>query len=268
LASFLSQRLALDLRRTGDRIDQLMVQATGGQVEAVRARFYVVAAGVFESARLLLASHSVESPTGLGDHSGILGRYFSAHPANGLHFPRREDLPKGAHRSLDIAHTLRSRALSSAHLQLQVSQQEIHWSLQRELEPTRANHLRLGNALDANGQRRAIFHFQSSGRDRRSQEAGLDLRDEMARALGLEPGSARTSEHFRAHPAGLCRMGSKAAEAVVDPHNQVFGLRNLFVSGASVFPTAGTANPTLTVVALTLRLGDHLLGRLGLKALL
>jgi len=39
----------------------------------------------------------------------------------------------------------------------------------------------------------------------------------------------------------------------------VFGIDNLYISGASVFPTSGTANPTLTVVAMALRLSDHLL---------
>jgi choline dehydrogenase-like flavoprotein len=48
---------------------------------------------------------------------------------------------------------------------------------------------------------------------------------------------------------------------VVDRDNRVFGVDNLYVSGACTFPTSGTANPTLTVVALTLRLADHLVAR-------
>ena len=56
-------------------------------------------------------------------------------------------------------------------------------------------------------------------------------------------------------------MGFDELDGVVDRDNRVFGVDNLYVSGACTFPTSGTANPTLTVVALTLRLADHLVAR-------
>jgi choline dehydrogenase-like flavoprotein len=52
-------------------------------------------------------------------------------------------------------------------------------------------------------------------------------------------------------------------QGVVDPDCRVHGLANLYVAGSSVFPTSGYANPTLTIVALALRLADHLKARLG-----
>jgi choline dehydrogenase-like flavoprotein len=45
---------------------------------------------------------------------------------------------------------------------------------------------------------------------------------------------------------------------VVDVNGRVFGVDNLYLAGASVFPSAGYANPTLTIVALARRLGRHL----------
>ena len=45
---------------------------------------------------------------------------------------------------------------------------------------------------------------------------------------------------------------------MVDSACKVFGIDNLFVAGCSVFPTSGFANPTLTIVALALRLAEHL----------
>jgi choline dehydrogenase-like flavoprotein len=53
-------------------------------------------------------------------------------------------------------------------------------------------------------------------------------------------------------------MHPDPAEGVVDPDLRVHGVENLFVTGASVFPTAGVANPTLSIVALSLRLAERL----------
>jgi choline dehydrogenase-like flavoprotein len=50
---------------------------------------------------------------------------------------------------------------------------------------------------------------------------------------------------------------------VVDRHCRVHGLANLYVAGSSVFPTGGSANPTLTIVALALRLAEHLKAELS-----
>jgi choline dehydrogenase-like flavoprotein len=60
------------------------------------------------------------------------------------------------------------------------------------------------------------------------------------------------------HPAGTTRMSDTAATGVVDPNLRVHGVEGLYVVGGSVFPTSGYANPTLTIVALTLRLAEHL----------
>ncbi|TAK69756.1 MAG: GMC family oxidoreductase [Actinomycetota bacterium] len=62
----------------------------------------------------------------------------------------------------------------------------------------------------------------------------------------------------RAHPTGSTRMSSDPKSGVVDPDGQVHGIHGLYVTGSSVFPTAGHGNPTLMIVAMALRLGDHL----------
>lgn len=60
------------------------------------------------------------------------------------------------------------------------------------------------------------------------------------------------------HQMGGARMGASASEGVVDSDLKVFGSDNLYVGGAAVFPVTGFANPTLTAIALGLRLCDHL----------
>ena len=57
---------------------------------------------------------------------------------------------------------------------------------------------------------------------------------------------------------GTTRMHPDPAQGVVDADCRVHGVANLFVAGSSVFPTAGCANPTLTIVALAVRLADHI----------
>jgi choline dehydrogenase-like flavoprotein len=60
------------------------------------------------------------------------------------------------------------------------------------------------------------------------------------------------------HHAGTTRMHPDPAGGVVDADLRVHGTENLYLTGASVFPSSGWANPTLTIVALSLRLADYL----------
>ena len=60
------------------------------------------------------------------------------------------------------------------------------------------------------------------------------------------------------HHMGTARMNEDPKQGVLDANCKVHGLRNLYVAGSAAFPTAGCANPTLTLIALTIRLSDHL----------
>jgi choline dehydrogenase-like flavoprotein len=61
------------------------------------------------------------------------------------------------------------------------------------------------------------------------------------------------------HTSSTCRMGRNPSEGVVDPDLKVFGTTNLYVCSNAVHPTCAAVNPTLTLVAVTLKLVDHLL---------
>jgi choline dehydrogenase-like flavoprotein len=60
------------------------------------------------------------------------------------------------------------------------------------------------------------------------------------------------------HHIGTARMASTARSGVVGPDCAVFGLPNLYIASSAVFPTSGHANPTLTIVALALRLAERI----------
>ncbi|HXM00263.1 MAG TPA: GMC family oxidoreductase [Rhizomicrobium sp.] len=64
------------------------------------------------------------------------------------------------------------------------------------------------------------------------------------------------------HHMGTTRMSADPRSGVVDANQQVFGVANLHVAGTSVFPTYGASNPTMNMLALTLRLADRLKGLL------
>jgi len=65
------------------------------------------------------------------------------------------------------------------------------------------------------------------------------------------------------HQIGTTRMSRRPEEGIVNENCRVHAVDNLYVVSSSVFPTSGQANPTLTVIALAVRLADHLRARLG-----
>lgn len=129
-----------------------------------------------------------------------------------------------------------------------------------EQRPNPENRIVLGRARDAIGVPRAEMHWRWGDDEHAELERVREsLRDWIeASGLGrveLEPGRPDPNAH---HHAGTTRISADPRFGVADADTRVYGTENLYVTGASVFPTASFANPTLTIVALALRLGDHL----------
>ena len=76
-------------------------------------------------------------------------------------------------------------------------------------------------------------------------------------------GGATKHGEFVVHQHAATRMHHDSKRGVVDANCRVHEVGNLSIAGDSVFPTSGSANPTLTLVALSLRLSDHLRTTLG-----
>ena len=62
-------------------------------------------------------------------------------------------------------------------------------------------------------------------------------------------------------------MGADVQHSVVNSDCRVHSVQNLYVAGGAIFATSSQANPTLTIIALSLRLAEHLLQRVGKNAL-
>lgn len=78
----------------------------------------------------------------------------------------------------------------------------------------------------------------------------------LERKIGEESPPSMVSGHW--HHMGTTRMADDPRHGVVDRDCRVHGVANLYLAGSSTFPTGGYANPTLTIVAMALRLADHL----------
>ena len=136
--------------------------------------------------------------------------------------------------------------------------------LNLEQRPHPENRITLGERCDALGCPVAELHW----RWRELDQALLDrlrrvVTEEFA-SMGLgriEVTSSAPPDPNAHHHAGTTRMHDDARFGVVDATGRVHGTDNLFVAGASVFPTAGFANPVLTIVALAVRLAEHLRAR-------
>ena len=135
-----------------------------------------------------------------------------------------------------------------------------------EMAPDRRNRVTLATQRDPFGFARARVDWRMRDLERRSIERSLEV---TARAFGRSLGArvfSATAHDERAwsefgggnHHMGTTRMHRSPRHGVVDADCRVHGVPNLFVAGSSVFPTSGWANPTLTIVALALRLARTL----------
>jgi choline dehydrogenase-like flavoprotein len=138
-----------------------------------------------------------------------------------------------------------------------------------EQRPERSNRVTLSTSRDTLGQQRADLHWIPSREDRDAVIRSTILIGQATGIAGL--GRIELEDHFDEpfwgtntswHQMGTTRMAERPEDGVVSANCQVHGTTNLYVAGGSVMPTSGRANPTLTIVALSVRLADHLQQRL------
>ncbi len=133
--------------------------------------------------------------------------------------------------------------------------------------PDRDNRVELLAETDRYGVPKAKVIWRKHEIERRSHLHAIELIETalMRRGLGRlsVDRSIWDSDYWESevmttwHHMGTTRMGSEASEGVVDENCRVFGTKNLFVAGSSVFPTGGGSPPTFMIVALALRLAEY-----------
>ena len=136
-----------------------------------------------------------------------------------------------------------------------------------EQAPNPDSRITLGSTRDDLGQRRVHLDYRWSELDLRTARGTTELVGRALAAAGIGellmptdheyPDHAGT-ENSGHHPLGTTRMSADPKQGVVDGDGRMHTVANVSIVGSSTFPTGGSANPTLTLVALALRLGDHL----------
>ena len=165
--------------------------------------------------------------------------------------------------------------LASRWVRAATGRQGLYVVARAEQAPNPASRVLLSNERDAFGLPQIALDWRFLDVDKRSLHVMMGALDrELERlSLGRVEASPWLEEAdtpwevdplISSHPVGgyhhigTTRMAESPKHGVVDADCRVHGLGNLYIAGSSVFPTSGWANPTLTILALSLRLGDHL----------
>lgn len=135
--------------------------------------------------------------------------------------------------------------------------------------PSANSRVTLADARDRYGMRRLKVDLQYQRADAESVVRCHELLDRHLRTIGagqldywfpedqrIDAAMAQAADGF--HQIGTARMAEDWRGGVVDRQCRVFGTDNLFVASSAVFPSSGQANPTLTILALSVRIADHI----------
>jgi choline dehydrogenase-like flavoprotein len=285
----------LETDPSGREVTRVCVER-GGAAEVYAADIVVVACGAINSAALLLRSASDTHPNGLANRSDVVGRHYMRHHNSVLLALSREPNPTVFQNAFSL-HDFYLRADDWAyplgHLQmLGKSQGEMlkaeapSWAIRKPELP-----------LDVVARHAVDFWLTSEDLPDPENRVTVDGRGELALRLVRE---RNLEAHTRlvaklkdllhhvgcderyllpralylgqdiplagtAHQVGTIRFGHDPTTSALDVHCKAHDVDNLYVVDGSFFVSSGAVNPALTIMANALRVGDHLLERLGVS---
>ncbi|SAL04283.1 choline dehydrogenase [Caballeronia arationis] len=275
------------LSQSRERVRELVVRTLNGREGRISAEIVVLACGGIETPRLLLDCTS-QMAQGIGNAYGHVGRFFMEHPhaAIGTVDEPADDwfrcaigrgmdihahpfilafgVPAGCKREAPMlngrAHFYRSPDLRDA---------RAHIGLFMEQAPDAQSRVMLANSRTRLGTRRTRLNWTLGALDERSVQASATLLADAFASIGMRTArvappyfAGRACVTYTNHHIGTARMSHDPRHGVVDANCRVHDIDNLYIAGSAVFPTSSWANPTFTLVALSLRLAGHLRTRL------
>jgi choline dehydrogenase-like flavoprotein len=274
-----------------ERTDQLtgVVYVRDGTLHRQTADVYVLSAFSIETPRLLLHSATTRHPGGLANSSGTVGRYLLAHVADS-HLAR---FRQPVHQWSTAPGTLLSQehygtqpgrgfiggwswmtaGLFPAEFGITLAKAGPGWWGRRlvdelaayphylvlgtegECLPYAENRVELADESDEYGVPRPLVTFSYGENEQAMRQEMHRLGTDILQAAGAE--QVLISEG-NDHTMGGCRMGAHPRDSVVDRNLRTWDHRNLYICDASVFATPGGAQPSQTIMALAIRLAEHL----------
>jgi choline dehydrogenase-like flavoprotein len=252
-----------------------------------RAAHVIVAGYSIETPRLLLHSTSKRFPDGMCNDHDLVGRYLMVQgaPQTGGRFadevrmykaPPPEvsseqfyetDPTKPYQRGFSIQNVSPLPVTWSEHFAGQgiwgnrlreYMRDYVHWATLGALCEFLAlpeNRVTLAEETDRHGMPVANFSYSQCDNDRALMGAAAGVMEDIMHAAGAE--DVVTFNRF-AHLVGGARMGVDDSHGVVDANCRSFAVENLLITDGSVLPTQGSANPALTIMAVTARAADRL----------
>jgi choline dehydrogenase-like flavoprotein len=286
----------LETSQSGHEVTQIVVERNGAR-ELYAADVVVVSGGAINSAALLLRSASDKHPHGLGNGSGVVGRHYMGHTNSVLMALSRCPNPTVFQKTLAVndfyfgspdweyplghisfvgkldGDTLKAGAPAIAPgwtLELMATHSLDFWLTSEDL-PDPDNRVTLdrqGNIVLAyrpnneEGHQRLIAALKSlMQRQSKCMVHGHECHQGLfARNLFI---GQRIPLAGVAHQNGTIRFGHDPRISALDVNCRAHEVANLYVVDASFFPSSAAVNPALTIMANALRVGDHLIERLG-----
>jgi len=273
------------------------VDTTTHQEESVRARIVVLCCATVETARLLLNSRSPQHPNGLANSNGLVGRYLNGHLGSGvrIYLEELQGLkPTNQDGATDHAFIPRYNHLSGKRdyvggWDIQVNFASYMFPQQAGRIPgygadfkarvrrMQSGYLMMGwfckivarpenrvtvdpDRTDANGIPIAVVHFRFGENDLALWQDSVKGISEIGQNLKGEffLDSTKNPAGFASHEVGTARMGKDPRKSVLNAYCQAHEVKNLFVTDGSAFTTSAEKNPTLTIMALSLRAADYI----------
>ena len=284
--------MRLETNDTGTAVSKIVVERNG-VVEEFAGDLVVLACGAANTAKLLLVSATDEHPKGLANGSDQVGRNYMFHNSAAVLALSKDENPTIFQKTLGLndfyfAGDGHDYPLGNIQMVGKSQAPMFHgekpgetklaprWSLERiakhaidfwlstEDLPRPENRV----SVDRDGKLTLAY---TATNDTPKQELYKQLHSMLAK-LHMEPGHLFHRFAYMkneipvagvAHQAGTCRMGTDPETSVLSADCRAHELDNLYVVDTSVFPSIGAVNPALTAMANSLRVGDHVLERLG-----
>lgn len=288
MADSVASRVVLD--PDGARaVGVAFVGRSSGREEEVRAPLVVLCASTIESTRLLLNSATEQHPDGLGNSSGALGHYLMDHTygvgidgvapwrwrpgggrsSHGCLIPAFRNVTEpGADFVRTYGVELQIESPAGGRLaSMRARRSGTAWMRAfGEVLPSFENRVEVDpGKTDAWGIPTVRIHCRYGENERRMAADQHRCLEEMAAAAGWE---VETSEAelgppgLSVHEVGTARMGSDPASSVLDRHNRCWDVPNLYVTDGACFTSSGSQNPTLTMMAITVRACEFIVAAL------